>query len=77
MQDQGQAWPGLLVIAHGPDQKVGMCMSAWQQDSTCSWWAVLVALSSLFAVVCSLQCTCAGTPAFLTSSFIVLVYYQA
>jgi len=28
MQDQGQAWFGLLVAADGPDQKVGMCDSA-------------------------------------------------
>ena len=56
MQDQGQACPGLLVIADDPDQEVDMCDSAWlQQNSTCSWWAVLVGLLVLFAVVCWLR----------------------
>jgi len=56
MQDQGLAWSGLLVIADYPDQKIDMCDTAWQQDSTCSWWAVLVGLFVLFAFVCWLQC---------------------
>ncbi len=55
MQDQGQIWPGLLVIADDPNQEVDICDSAWQQDSTCSWWAVLSGLFVVFAVVCWLQ----------------------
>ncbi len=79
MQDQGQAWLGLLVIADDPDQKIDMCDSAWQQDSTCSWWATLVVLFVLFAVVCWLQwhpCTLNLLGCFISHRACVLISMQ-